>query len=195
MPNQNNIYYQIQSGGLCRLHALNNFFGYEKLSQSQFNIIQKKYDVEYTVKFNIDVSCKKFDIVASDQKNVVNYFLKQIGIYTRYYSINQLYLSSSNEIINNLYGDYFFGYNDSHIWGYRRIIDKWFKVDSIGGVSQYDINKLATEKNIGLIVPVRIKQEFNRNLKLIQCELGDSAQWTILNIRNFLIQKHKSKWC
>jgi hypothetical protein len=209
MPIQNNIYYQTQSGGLCRLHSLNGYFGCEKISLHQFNIIQKKYDDEYKIKFNFELTCKNFDIVASDQKNIINYFLKNIGIYTRYYSINQLYTKSlnktfaeqiiiKNKLINNLYGDYFFIYNESHIWGCRRQISKWFKVDSIEGVSHYNINSLLTEKNIGLIVPVDIKHEFYRNLKLIYDELCFSVKnmdtLTVqTTIKNYLIQKHKEK--
>jgi hypothetical protein len=211
MPIQNNIYYQSQSGGLCRLHSLNGYFGCEKISLQQFNIIQKKYDDEYKIKFNVESTCKNFDIVASDQKNIINYFLKNIGIYTRYYSINQLYIKSSNktfaeqliiknDLINNLYGDYFFIYNESHIWGCRRRMGKWFKVDSIGGVSHYNINSLLTEKNIGLIIPVDIRDEFYRNLKLIHDELGVSVkntETTVKNtettVKNYLIQKHKEK--
>jgi hypothetical protein len=215
MPIQNNIYYQSQSGGLCRLHSLNGYFGCEKISLHQFNIIQKKYDDEYKIKFNFESTCKNFDIVASDQKNIINYFLKNIGIYTRYYSMNQLYTKNLNQtfaeqkiikaLINNLHGDYFFIYNESHIWGCRRQMGKWFKVDSIGGVSHYNINSLLTEKNIGLIVPVGIKHEFYRNLKLIHNELGVSVKNTETTvksmdtltlqttIKNYLIQKHKEK--
>jgi hypothetical protein len=200
MPIQNEIYYESQVGGMCRLHSLNGYFGKEKISTEEFNKYQQEYDDEYKKKFNFNSSCKNFDIVASDQKNIINYVLKKYDIYTRYYAINQLYLSSSKNnisnpiqthILNILDGDYFFIYNEGHVWGCRIHSGVWYKVDSLGGVCIMNINTLANKKNIGFIIPVNIQQEFYINLNLIKSILGKNN--TKILLQEYLIQKNKEK--
>jgi hypothetical protein len=195
MTIQNNIYYQQQFGGLCRLHALNAFFNKEKITTSQFNKLQTSYDKEYMNKFNMDISCKSFDVVASNQKNVVNYILKKFSVYTRYYAINQLYKKSIKEnILDIIKGDFFFIYNDSHIWGIRKNNNNWFTVDSIRGVFPCIINNLTNEKNIGFIIPTDIKTEFYINLELLKISLTTVSNiCTITTIKNYLIQIHSEK--
>jgi len=189
---QNGIYYQQQSGGLCRLHSLNGYFGKELISTEQFNKYQIDYDTEYKNKFNFDSSCKNFDIVASDQKNIVNYILKKYGVYTRYYSINQIYGKSiQGYIINIVDGDYFFVYNEGHIWGCRKKGSAWFRVDSLNGVSLININTITSEKNIGFIIPVNPQHEFYVNLTLIKSTLGETIDEKI--IREYLIRQNKEK--
>jgi hypothetical protein len=205
MPFQNGIYYQQQSGVLCRLHSLNGYFGKEHISVEQFNKYQLDYDTEYKDKFNFESSCKNFDMVASDQKNTVNYILKTHGIYTRYYAINQIYNREiQTHILNILEGNYFFIYNESHIWGCRQKSDNWYKVDSLSGVHIMNINTLSSEKNIGFIIPVNLQKEFYINLNLIKSILIKSINnYANLNskivefnenmIKTFLIQKNKEK--
>lgn len=187
-----NIYYQPQNGGLCRLHSLNGYFGKEKITVTEFNKYQQEYDTIYKEKFNFESSCKNFDIVASDQKNVVSFILKKHNIYTRYYALNELYgKSTHSHIINILDGEYFFQYNETHIWGCRKKEGLWFRVDSLGGVRPMNINSLSNEKNVGFIVPVDIQKEFFHNLTIIKSILGDNANKT--KIKEFLIQKNKEK--
>lgn len=192
MSNQNGIYCERQRDDLCRLHSLNGYFGKEKISIVEFNKYQQDYDDEYKKKFNFSSSCKNFDIVASDQKNIVNYILKKYGIYTRYYAMNQIHNKSIHDyILKVLEGDYFFIYNEGHIWGCRRSENMWYKVDSLGGVSIMNINTLSNEKNIGFIIPVNIRQEFYINLNLIKSIIGENA--TKEKIQEHLIQKNKEK--
>lgn len=192
MPLQNGIYYQQQRGGLCRLHSLNGYFGKEQISVDDFNKYQQEYDVEYKRKFNFESSCQNFDIVASDQKNVVSFILKKYNIYSRYYALNEIYGKNFQEkIVNILDGEYFFIYNESHIWGCRQRDDKWFRVDSMGGIQPVNINTLSREKNIGFIVPVNIQEEFFRNLEIIKSVLGGNPDKE--KIKEFLVQKNKER--
>jgi hypothetical protein len=188
-----NIYYQNQYNGLCRLHSLNAYFGEEKISLNKFNSYQKDYDKEYHNKFNFDVSCKLFDIVSSNQKNIVSYILKQHNIYTRYYAINEIFQKNVNEkIISILNGDFIFIYDEGHIWGARRKNHIWYSVNSIGGISVININTLLNQKNIGFIVPVYMKDEFYINVAKIKDILCNGESVTSINmIENYLIQKNK----
>jgi hypothetical protein len=184
------IFFEPQSGGLCRLHSINGYFGSSKITQSEFQIYINDYDLEYKTKYNLDTSCKLFDIVASDQKNIVNYILKRNGIYSRYYALNQLYGKDiQKNLIDILCGEYFFVYNESHIWGCRIHNNQWYTVDSIGGVNSININSLQHTKNIGFIVPVDIKNEFYRNLKIIKNIFNDGVNI----VEEYLITQNKEK--
>lgn len=189
----NNIYHEKQDGGLCRKHALNAFFGYCKVSTPQFELYQKGYDIEYSNKFNIKTSCELFDIISSDQKNLVSYILQLHNIYTRYYALNYLFKKNINDfIIKILVGEFFFIYNESHIYGIKYYNNNWYTVDSNNGISPININTLSDQKNIGFIIPVNPKLEFYTNIRLIK-SLFNSDSVDVEYIRQFLINKNKSK--
>jgi hypothetical protein len=119
--------------------------------------------------------------------------LKKNDIYSRYYAINEIYRKNSNDyIVIILKGDFFFIYNESHIWGIRRLNNKWYTVNSIGGVSNLNINSVLSQKNIGFIIPVDISKEFYRNLKLIKITLGDKSN--IKSISEYLVNQNKNKF-
>jgi hypothetical protein len=205
MPEQHGIYFESQKGGLCRLHALNAFFGMCKIDEHQFNKFIDEYDQEYKKKYNIETSCKTFDIVSSDQKNVVSYILKKNHVYTKYFAINQLFRHDTQNrtgkydnacatiqdiISNDLRGDFFFAYTESHIYGIRRKDGAWYKVDSMGGVCPINIQKLI-QKNMGFIFVIDIKDAFYQNLAIIKNILGDAP--TIETIKEYLVQKNSDK--
>lgn len=193
MPITNGIYWQQQSGGLCRMHSLNAYFGKEMISLHDFNKFQMAYDAEYRSKFNLtaDTSCKNFDIVMSDQNNIITYILKHYKVYTRYYALNQLALSSIDQpILQDLVGDFFFIYDENHIYGARRTNTIWHSVNSIGGVSVLNINSIFKSKNLGFIIPVDIQREFYRNLKIIKTILPN---FDADDIKSYLIKQHQEK--
>jgi hypothetical protein len=195
MPTQHGIYYQPQIGGLCRLHSLNGYFGKETITRQQFDNYILEYDTKYKKLYNFTSSCESFDVVASDQKNIVSHILKKHNVYTKYYALNQIHGKYINEyIINILKGDWFFIYNESHIYGVRRLNNKWYIVDSMSGVRPININSI-NQKNIGFIVPVNIKDEFYRNIKLIKDILSENNQKEITKeiIKTHLEQKNKEK--
>lgn len=192
------MYYENQSGGLCRLHSINAYFGEAKINENQFNAYMAEYDAEYKIKFNFESSCKNFDMVSSDQKNIIGYILKKHNVYTKFYALNEIYGKSIQEnILKFLKGNYFFIYNEGHIYGARRKCessgDLWFYVDSLSGVRSMNIESLSYEKNIGFIIPVNIQQEFYYNLKIIKCILGNTHGKSLENIKEHLIQKNKEK--
>ena len=186
-----NIYYERQNGGLCRMHALNGYFGYPKITESQFNVYIKEYDIEYKEKYNFESSCSLFDNIASDQKNIVSFILKKFMIYSRYYALNELYNTSITKITDVLLGNYFFIYNENHIWGCKLCDNIWYKIDSITGVTIININSIINEKNIGFIVPVNIKNEFYINLNIIKSIIPSNS--SELYIIDFLKQKNRKK--
>ena len=185
------IYYQSQIGSLCRLHSLNGYFEEPRISQEQFSIYQRDYDL-YNKKFNIDVSCVSFDLVSSDQTTLVSYILKQNGIYSKYIALNEIYQKPKSRILMMLSGDYFFMYNESHIWGVRYKNNQWYSVDSINGITPVNLQQLINTKNVGFIIPVNIKTEYYNNIKLIK-DILQTDKYDINQkekIINFITHKH-----
>jgi hypothetical protein len=193
------IYYELQKGGLCRLHSINQYFGFPKISESEFNLYIQNYDDEYKKKYNLDISCKSWDIVSSDQKNIVSYILNKNNIYTRYYAINQIYNKGSKHILNILKGDVFFIFNEGHIWNLRKFKEKWYSVNSIGGINPINIQNITSEKNIGFIIPVDIQKEFYYNISIInkvfekKDEKNNEGECNRDIIVNYLIKSNKEK--
>ena len=62
------LFYEHQDGILCRKHVINAYFGYEKITVSDFYKFQDIYDIEYKKKFNIQV---KFNNI-EELKNKMN---------------------------------------------------------------------------------------------------------------------------
>lgn len=186
-----NIYYEAQRGGLCRLHSVNAYFGKRHITDEQFDKYIADYNSEYKTKFNLDINCRDFDAISSDQKNLVSFILKKHNIYTRYYSINQIYNKNINLITDILNGDFFFIFNENHIYGARLKDGVWYKVDSLSGVNVINISSLINEKNIGFIVPVNIQREFYYNIELIKTIIGINPSEQ--EIKDFLIKKHSEK--
>jgi hypothetical protein len=187
----NDIYYQSQSGGLCRLHSINGYFEEPRISQDQFAKYQTDYDRIYSKKFKHSASCVNFDLVGSDQTTLVSYILKQNGIYSKYFALNEIYQKPKIIILTLLDGAYFFIYNTTHIWGVRCKNNQWYSVDSIGGVRPTDLQQIINTKNVGFIIPVNIKTEYYRNLKLIKDTLKiDKDVNKKEKIIKFITQKH-----
>jgi hypothetical protein len=186
MPISQNIYYEVQSGGLCRLHALNAYFGYQKISQQEFSSYIREYDMYLKLRFNVTTSCESFDLVNSDQTNLVSYILSKHKIYLRYYALNSMY----NKTLDNdiLSAKFVFVYNMSHIWGIRKVLDQYFKVDSMSGVSSTNINTLVSTKDIGLMVPVPLKEEWENKVSVINKILSDNKIKTKRQLADYLIK-------
>lgn len=158
------IFYEPQSNGLCRMHSINAFFGHVKITSHTFKQLIKEYDQYLLDRFNVHTSSGDFDLVNSDQTTLVGYILKKHGVHTRYYSLNAFYEKPLSGIHDS---NFIFVYNESHIWGVRRLEGIHYRVDSITGVTRYNIQNLSREKNIGLLVPVDMQREWNRQMDCI----------------------------
>jgi hypothetical protein len=159
------IFFEKQSGGLCRMHALNAFFGYSKISPVQFHRYIKEYDEFMLQRFNIKTSSAKFDMVNSDQSSLVSWILKQHKIHARYYALNSVYGKPLDPDFDNT--PFFFMYNDGHIWGIRKKNNIHYKVDSISGVRSISLLSLTREKNVGFLLPVPLKYEWYNQVSKI----------------------------
>lgn len=171
---RHNIYYQKQIGGNCRLHALNGYFGSEKISMIQWGKYMKEYDEWCKKYYNTNTSCQQFDLINSGGQTIISWILMQHGVYSRYIAMGcDITLLENLQTMQLAQNTWFFMFNESHIWGVRYYVPhkKWFKVDSISGISSFDINSLSRCKE-GLIIPTLPQPEFVRLGNLISCEIG-----------------------
>lgn len=185
-----NIFYETQTGGLCRKHSLNAFFGFSKITTNDFNKWIKLYNNYTKNRFCINTSSSDFDIINSDQTNLVSFILKQHKIHTRFYSLNSIYGQTlDKEIIK---ADFIFVYNSNHIWGVKLVNGKHYKVDSIGGVQLFNIQSLRCMKDIGLLVPVPLKYEWDKNMERISMILDRENINTKQEFESYLKKMNKN---
>lgn len=179
-----NLFVEHQNGGLCRMHALNAFFGKAKITPSEFDQYCSDFDQD-NKKYNSTTSCRDFDLVNSNQSNVVSYVLKRHGIWTQYYALNQLNMTNNNyaefKLPDHVTGNFIFVYNPGHIWGIKFQNGAWWKLDSLSPIpTQVNLNQILQEKNIGIIIPVKMQKEFyiklNELKRIIPNELNDIIQ-------------------
>lgn len=174
---RHNIYFQKQVGGNCRLHSLNGYFGYEKISTNMWEKYMEEYDGVSKKRYNTNTSCRQYDLINSGGQTIISWILMQHGIYSKYVAPG----GHCTQVLEKNQ-QWVFVFNEGHIWGirYYEPHKQWFKVDSIGGISSYDIRALSSCKE-GLIIPTMPRSEFTRLGNLISCEIGHNDICTYLN--------------
>jgi hypothetical protein len=179
------MYCETQRGGLCRLHSLNAYFEYNKISDITFTEYKKEYDEYYRIKYGINTSCDNYDIINSDQTTIVSFILKKYGIYTKLFAINSLYNKEASNILNILSGNFFFIYNNNHIFGIRCKNGIWYTIDSLCGVKVLsNISNISTMKNVGFIVPVNMRSELYRNLDILKHNITVNPSIYLISVFN-----------
>jgi len=178
------IYWERQTKpDMCRLYALNAFFGSHYITEENFNKLWELYKSEYPeykgsndyifiptnrVTFihyvlSIDpdrtIKCEYVPAAKWNQGEHIKQILKK-----RKLSIDQFIGGS----------DWVFVFNQNHIWGIKKIEKEWFKVDSLSGTMKTSLNLLLNE-NFGLIIP-RVKTDVIKLLKNIQIYLRFTLQ-------------------
>jgi hypothetical protein len=156
------IFWEKQTNGLCRMHSINAYFGKTYITPNVFNKYIDIYDNYLTDRFNVITSSRAFDLVNSDQTNIVSYILKRHGIHLRYYALNTLYHKPLDQSIKQ--ANVFFVYNFGHIWTVRKKDGVYYKVDSLSGVTSFNITCLNRLKDIGIMLPVELCKEFTTHI-------------------------------
>lgn len=185
------IFYENQCGGLCRLHSLNAFFEGSKLSQDDFQRYISIYDQYIKTRFNIETSSASFDLISSDQTTLVSFILKHFKVHTRYYALNTIYGKNLDADITT--ADFIFIFNSNHIWGIRKKDGTHYTVDSMSGVRPFNINSLRDIKDIGLLVPVSLKKEWEKQIHNINDILDKNIIKNKQQLCEYLIRLHDDK--
>jgi hypothetical protein len=151
-----NIYWERQSGGLCRKHSLNVYFGKNKISELDFNNYCNEYDEYLRNTGRAYDNVINNDIIPSNQNTIISYIIEKIEnkhcIYIQLgglkkYMVDYKY-SGIIDLIKN--SNCIFLFNEGHIYCLKYINKEWYKIDSLSGISNYDINHINNE---GLIIP------------------------------------------
>ena len=182
------IYYERQRNGLCRMHVINAYFGKRVITENMFRKYMINYDLMMIKKYNSNISCSDFDIMWC---NLVSYILNKNNIITRNYCFNEIYNKPLDVTIKG--SSFIFIYNSNHIWGIKKYKNVYYKVDSIGGVSLFNISSLNKLKNIGLIVTTNRINEWNRNKDIIYQELKSNNALNINGARAYIKKINKNK--
>ena len=162
-----NIYWERQSGDLCRLHSINAYFGFKKLDQNSFFNYCSEYDE--LIKGLKTQGMDGF----SEGRCIISYILDKLD--SKY--IFLIPIKSYNNIRNHIDIDRYnklipkllcyFEFNKGHVWINKKINGLWYKIDSISGVNRID-NPII--KNNGYLLVVDGKHLYNEifyTIKLI----------------------------
>jgi hypothetical protein len=179
------MYYERQRGDMCRLHSLNAYFGYKKLTEEDFFNYCDEYD-----QIIEGLESKRMDGFA-EGRCIINYIIDKLeNIYTLTIPINLfknsrefIDISHYKQLIHTKIKSYF-EFNKNHIWLNKKKDGKWFKLDSLSGINQIDPNI----RNNGIIIV------FEDSDLLIK-ELDYYRKLIKINRKNKLENKNEIYWC
>lgn len=178
------------------MHALNAYFGCAKLDSAAFESEITNYDADQKKRGYIMSSAHAFDTTTGDHRNIIAYILAKYGVFARTYdrssksTYSGLLVDRPNGSPSAIekaksYGVAFI-YSPDHIWLIRRDGDLWYKIDSLSGITQYNLAELS-HSSLGLIIPTtRLIDEFNE----IASELNALVMPDIID---YLIDAMKNK--
>ena len=116
------MYLQRQKKDLCRMHAINNFYQGEVLSEKKFLEYCLKFDKHYQV-----LNSREYSYFI-DGDCLISFILREIsGLKTK--------IVYGQEIKKYQFKDVFV-FNYSHIWVRKYINGQWYNFDSLSGISQ-----------------------------------------------------------
>lgn len=164
------IYWEKQrSSDLCRLYAINAFYGENYINQAQFREFCLLYNKEYpdciipTAPTPGHIDSTVYYNVPSNNITIIHYILGFTGIKCEYVPPKNsgnssmyldILLSSGGLSVEEFVGDseWIFVFNQGHTWGLKKLNGTWYKVDSLSGVSKISLNCIKN-KEFGLIIP------------------------------------------
>ena len=72
-----NIYWESQSGGLCRKHSLNAYFEGPKISSNDFHELCTEYDKYIYDKYNVKINTEADDCMFASDMGIISYIVKK----------------------------------------------------------------------------------------------------------------------
>lgn len=151
------IYVERQRGGLCRLHAINAFFGEQKFSEHEFWAKASEFDSERKSIDTNAFSCRDFD--AGSNNNLVSYILSKEGICLRWLPCRDF---KSIDLGTGTYPYKFFVFSTDHIWVIaQHDADRYTNIDSMSGATETSWQRVTSDRSvIGAMFPVDVFTEF-----------------------------------
>ena len=152
------IYYEKQRGDLCRLHALNAYFGFKKFSDPDFFKLCREYDDEIKgLKTQVmDGFSEGRCIISYVLDKIDNKYVFLIPINSYKNARNCLDIDRYNLLIKHI--NCFFEFNKNHVWINKKINRSWNKIDSISGVNRVNAPRIGQN---GYLLVLEDKVLFN----------------------------------
>lgn len=194
MKSLHNFYRETQRGGLCRMHAINAYFGHAKYDEQSFTTLCKEFDEYLTGKgYKITgMDTQSFDMFNSNRETVINYALQLEGVHTLTIPIGKTILELQDrakytgavrdqprQIRKHAIDDLvdktincIFAFNANHVYTYQRhnASGPWYRVDSMAPIRAELISVSAND--IGFIIPRTIMDRV-RDMKYYMQRLFD----------------------
>jgi hypothetical protein len=159
------------------MHALNAYFGGPKLDRARFESLIAEYDARQRAHGHDVPSARDFDSVGGDQRNIIAHILSRHGVFARIYHTRDRERAIAKA---KVYGVAFV-YTPDHVWLIKQDASpgcpqdassgcpqdassrhSWFKIDSLSGVTPFDIGELSRNSSLNMIVPTtELRDEFN----------------------------------
>ena len=161
-------YWESQRGGLCRMHALNMYLGGPVYNEQTFAVAINEYDAYMRDRFGVETSAAAFDLVGSDQMNLVSWLLRKRRIVVRYIAIGHSLTTNDTTAAEEAPG--IFIYNQGHIWCARRVGGVWWLLDSLSRPQQIGAAPpLGWDRGgQGYMIVVDAHKEWTRNCELVE---------------------------
>lgn len=182
------IFYERQRGDLCRLHAINAYFGRSLISESQFYEYCKEYDslIKGLVSKNMDGFSEGRSIISYILDKLDHKYLLLIPINSYKQAREHINKSRYNNFLDKKLIKGFFEFNKNHVWFNKLVKGNYYKIDSISGVNQINVNKLS---NNGYLLIIENKLLYSEIEHYINC-LKDIQKKNYIEI--FLCNLHFS---
>lgn len=208
------IYWERQtSPDLCRLYAINAFYGENYISNTQFREFCMLYNKEYpdcvipSSSSPGHIDAEVYYNVPSNNITIIHYILGFNQIKCEYVppknsgnSSNHLslLLSENKMSMEEFIGDseWIFVFDQNHTWGMKKLNGNWYKVDSLSGISRSSLDSLSSSsEKYGLIIP-RSKRDLikilHRYKNFIKKYINEKKINTLNNFQNFILEQRKS---
>jgi len=149
------VYFEPQSGGNCRIHAINNCFGGKHISPEQFCKYYNLYRSQINEEANIE-----FDYVHADSaRESLLSFIIQCKFKLSTFTVGQYELRklTKQRIVRSLldFIDFelqrFFICSSSHVFCVRNVNGKWVQID--GGVHDTTIEQWEKDPSLTFVFP------------------------------------------
>jgi hypothetical protein len=175
-----NIYWERQSGDLCRLHSINAYFGFKKLDQIAFFNYCREYDeiIKGLKTEGMDGFSEGRCIISHILDTLDSKYVFLIPIKSYNSVRNEIDIDRYNKLIPKLWC--YFEFNKGHVWINKKLNGIWYKIDSISGVNRIDS---PTIKNNGYLLVIDDKHLYNEiynTIKLIYDSPNNEIYYTNL---------------
>lgn len=136
------IFCERQRGDFCRMHSLNNYIGKSLLNEEEFHKKCDEYDsvIDGLRSRNMDGFAEGRSIVSYIMDILFHKFIILIPYNSYTNSRTHLDMEFYNKIYKKVNG--FFEFNKNHIWINKKVNDRFYKIDSIGGVNEINVKSM-----------------------------------------------------